>query len=59
MIKCVAMAVYYHIYNRKSEVILDIFDERLYPLGVMLLCTNLSPNLANTLTPSPEEAFLK
>lgn len=36
MIKCVAMAVYYHIYNRKSEVILDIFDERLYPLGKKL-----------------------
>lgn len=30
------MAVYYHIYNRTSDVIMDIFDERMYPLGVIL-----------------------
>ncbi|KAH9501856.1 hypothetical protein DERF_012665 [Dermatophagoides farinae] len=32
MIKCVSMAIYYHIHNRSSEVVLDIFDEKIYPL---------------------------
>lgn len=31
-IKCVSLAIYYHIKNRKSSVILDIFDEKLHPL---------------------------
>lgn len=34
MIKCVSMAIYYHIHNRSSEVVLDIFDEKIYPLEV-------------------------
>ena len=34
MIKCVSMAIYYHIHNRTSEIILDIFDEKIYPLEV-------------------------
>lgn len=36
MIKCVSMAIYYHIENRSSEVILDIFDEKIYPLEVSM-----------------------
>lgn len=31
-VKCVALAIYYHIKNRTSERLFDIFDERLYPL---------------------------
>ncbi|XP_006819101.1 cyclin-Y-like protein 1-B isoform X2 [Saccoglossus kowalevskii] len=32
-IKCVALAIYFHIKNRESELrLLDIFDERLHPL---------------------------
>lgn len=31
-IKCVSLAIYYHIKNRKSEAILDIFDEKNHPL---------------------------
>jgi len=31
-IKCVSLAIYYHIKNRKSDGILDIFDERKLPL---------------------------
>lgn len=31
-VKCVALAVYYHIKNRTSQRQLDIFDERLHPL---------------------------
>jgi len=31
-IKCVSLAIYYHIKNRKSSTILDIFDEKLRPL---------------------------
>jgi len=31
-IKCVSLAIYYHIKNRKSSVVLDIFDEKLHPL---------------------------
>ena len=27
-IKCVSLAIYYHIKNRNSDTILDIFDER-------------------------------
>jgi hypothetical protein len=33
-IKCVSLAIYYHIKNRKSEAILDIFDEKNHPLTV-------------------------
>lgn len=33
-IKCVALAIYYHIRNRTSDAILDIFDEKLHPLTV-------------------------
>ncbi|XP_047487773.1 cyclin-Y-like protein 1 [Penaeus chinensis] len=32
-IKCVALAIYYHIRNRADNRILDIFDERLHPLS--------------------------
>lgn len=31
-VKCVALAIYYHIKNRTSDRQLDIFDERLHPL---------------------------
>lgn len=31
-VKCVALAIYYHIKNRKSEREIDIFDEKLHPL---------------------------
>jgi hypothetical protein len=31
-IKCVSLAIYYHIKNRKSDGILDIFDEKKSPL---------------------------
>merc|ERR1712117_297349 len=31
-IKCVSLAIYYHIKNRNSDAILDIFDERKQPL---------------------------
>jgi len=31
-IKCVSLAIYYHIKNRKSSTVLDIFDEKLRPL---------------------------
>lgn len=33
-VKCVALAIYYHIKNRTSDRLLDIFDEKLYPLTV-------------------------
>ena len=33
-IKCVSLAIYYHIKNRKSNVILEIFDEKSHPLTV-------------------------
>ncbi|KPM10656.1 cyclin-Y-like protein 1-like protein [Sarcoptes scabiei] len=32
MIKCVSMAIYYHIVNRSSDNVLEIFDEKNYPL---------------------------
>lgn len=32
-VKCVALAIYYHIENRTSERKLDIFDEKLHPLS--------------------------
>ena len=35
-IKCVSLAIYYHIKNRKSEAILDIFDEKNHPLTVRM-----------------------
>lgn len=31
-VKCVALAIYYHIKNRTSQRQLDIFDEKLHPL---------------------------
>lgn len=31
-VKCVSLAIYYHIKNRQSERRIDIFDERLHPL---------------------------
>lgn len=31
-VKCVALAMYYHIKNRKSQREIDIFDEKLHPL---------------------------
>uniref|UniRef100_A0A0K8TL81 Putative cyclin n=1 Tax=Tabanus bromius TaxID=304241 RepID=A0A0K8TL81_TABBR len=31
-VKCVSLAIYYHIKNRESERRLDIFDEKLHPL---------------------------
>ena len=33
-IKCVSLAIYYHIKNRTSDTILDIFDEKKQPLTV-------------------------
>ena len=36
-IKCVALAIYYHIKNRASATqLLDIFDEKIHPLTVRL-----------------------
>ena len=35
-IKCVSLAIYYHIKNRNSDTILDIFDEKKQPLTVRL-----------------------
>nr|CAG4641752.1 EOG090X07IC [Eurycercus lamellatus] len=32
-IKCVTLAIYYHIKNRQSERQMDIFDEKLHPLS--------------------------
>lgn len=31
-VKCVSLAIYYHIKNRQSERRIDIFDERMHPL---------------------------
>jgi hypothetical protein len=31
-VKCVSLAIYYHIKNRRYERRMDIFDERLHPL---------------------------
>jgi hypothetical protein len=33
-IKCVSLAIYYHIKNRKSSICIDIFDEQKRPLTV-------------------------
>ena len=34
MLKCVSLAIYYHVKNRDYEVhLLDIFDEQLHPLS--------------------------
>ena len=33
-VKCVALAVYYHIKNRTSQRQIDIFDEKIHPLTV-------------------------
>lgn len=32
-LKCLSLAIYYHIRNRTSERCLEIFDERLHPLS--------------------------
>ena len=42
-IKCVSLAIYYHIKNRKSSTVLDIFDEKLRPLTVRNEHNLLSP----------------
>ena len=39
-IKCVSLAIYYHIKNRNSDTILDIFDEKKQPLTVRNLMLN-------------------
>lgn len=31
-VKCVSLAIYYHIKNRKSDRVIEIFDEKLHPL---------------------------
>ncbi|KAI2804706.1 hypothetical protein RDWZM_008022 [Blomia tropicalis] len=41
MIKCVSMAVYYHIHSRRSDVVLDIFDERTHPLDKNMSITDV------------------
>ena len=40
-IKCVSLAIYYHIKNRNSDTILDIFDEKKQPLTVQKIFTYL------------------
>lgn len=35
-VKCVALAIYYHIKNRTSERQVEIFDEKLHPLTVSI-----------------------
>lgn len=35
-VKCVALAIYYHIKNRTSQRQIDIFDEKVHPLTVSL-----------------------
>ena len=40
-IKCVSLAIYYHIKNRNSDTILDIFDEKKQPLTVCKIFTYL------------------
>ena len=45
-IKCVSLAIYYHIKNRKSSVILDIFDEKLHPLTVSTIVSNITVNFS-------------
>ena len=45
-IKVVSLAIYYHIKNRTSNQVLDIFDEKLHPLTVMnshKKCLNVFP----------------
>uniref|UniRef100_A0A3Q2YVR8 Cyclin-Y-like protein 2 n=1 Tax=Hippocampus comes TaxID=109280 RepID=A0A3Q2YVR8_HIPCM len=44
-IKCVALAIYYHIKNRDDNEtpLLDIFDERLHPLSVPADCNHRDP----------------
>ena len=38
-IKCVALAIYYHIKNRASATqLLEIFDEKIHPLTVRIGC---------------------
>ena len=35
-IKCVALAIYYHIKNRAASLPIDIFDEKSHPLTVRI-----------------------
>lgn len=42
-VKCVALAVYYHIKNRTSQRQIDIFDEKLHPLTVIYFRVHLLP----------------
>src|SRR5437763_1205913 len=41
-IKCVTLAIYYHIRNRITNRVFDIFDERLHPLSVSDALSNSS-----------------
>lgn len=45
-VKCVALAIYYHIKNRTSQRQIEIFDEKLHPLtvGFLLLFNNNNNN---------------
>jgi hypothetical protein len=36
-IKVVSLAIYYHIKNRTSNTVVDIFDEKLHPVTVTYL----------------------
>lgn len=42
-VKCVSLAIYYHIKNRTSERYMEIFDEKKHPLTVsMAVSENIS-----------------
>lgn len=43
-IKCVTLAIYYHIHNRSAHRILDIFDERLHPLSKEVITDETEPD---------------
>lgn len=38
-LKCVTLAIFYHIHNRRSDRLVDIFDESRYPLTKEESCT--------------------
>lgn len=40
-IKCVTLAIYYHIRNRTSNRTLEIFDEKLHPLSVSFVYVHI------------------
>lgn len=55
-IKCVSLAIYYHIKNRTASQVLDIFDEKLHPLTVRdyskeipNFCCNMPPPFLNNI----------